>query len=176
MQQTLLALVAMLIVTFLGFNQKQAHIRNQQHVVRAELTEMALSVAQQSMEVVQARAFDDATVGLPPDSTITDSTKFSSSPFTSGNHCHAFEGSDMCDDVDDFDEMVTGVVPFPLPGGHEFDFDVDVRVRYVDENLQPTGGAKSFRKEVTIFVQDRVASGGSRLYQPIEYSEVISYP
>lgn len=181
MQQTLLALVAMLIATLLSFSQQQAAIQQQQQVVRAEVQQMALSVAQQSMEVIQARAFDAATEDLSSDETIDDPAKFSSAPFTSNNDCEAFGGSDECGDVDDFHEMKTATVSYPLPGGRQFDFSVDVRLRYVNKDLKCThddctSGPKSFRKEVTIFVQDIPSGEESRLSQPIEYSEVVSYP
>lgn len=174
MQQTLLALLALLIATFLSFNQKQATIQNQQQVLRAEMEQMALGVAAQTLQVVRARAFDDATVGLPSDSVVATSD-FTETPFTTGNDCQAFGGSDTCDDVDDFHEMESATIPFTFPSG-KFDFAVDVRVRYVDSDLQPTGGTPSDRKEVIVEVQDDPSSGTPRLPEPIEYSEVISYP
>jgi len=58
MQQTLLSLLALLIVTLLSFSQQQAGIQSQQQTVRAELEQMALGVAMQTMEVVRARDFD----------------------------------------------------------------------------------------------------------------------
>ena len=62
MPQTLLSLGGLLIVTFLSFNQQQASIRTQQKAIRAEMQQMAIGVAKQSMEVVRARAFDNAAV------------------------------------------------------------------------------------------------------------------
>ena len=64
MPQTLLSIAGLLIVTFLSFNQQQASIRTQQEAVRAELRQMAIGVAKQSMEVVRARAFDNATISM----------------------------------------------------------------------------------------------------------------
>lgn len=175
MQQTLLALVALLIATLLSLNQKQATIQSQNQVVRAEMQQMALGVAAQTMQVVRARAFDDATVGMPGDS-IVSTSEFTETPFSTGNDCQAFGGSVACDAIEDFHEMQTTTLPFTFPTG-QFDFDVDVRVRYVDANLQPTGGGTSSRKQVTIEVQDNPSSGGDpRLPEPIEYSEVVSYP
>lgn len=174
MQQTLLALVALLIATLLSFNQKQALVQNQSQVVRAEVEQMAIGVAAQTMQVIRARAFDAATAGVPSDSLVPTS-EFSSFPFTTGNDCEAFGGTDTCDDVDDFHEMVTATIPFQVPSG-TFDFDVDAEVRYVDEDLQPTGGSRTSRKKVILKVQDAPSSGEPRLPEPIQYSEVISYP
>jgi len=174
MQQTLLSLVALLIATLLSFNQLRAGLQSQKQTVRAEMEMMALGVAMQTMEVIRARAFDAETAG--DSNLILDPTELSSTPFTTGNHCQVFGGSDTCNDVDDFHEMKTATVSHPLPKGEDFDFAVDVRVQYVDGNLEPTGGTRTFRKEVTIFVQDVPDSGDARLPDPIEYSEVLSYP
>ncbi|MFB6229652.1 MAG: hypothetical protein ABEL04_00725 [Salinibacter sp.] len=174
MKQTLLALVALLIATFLSFNQKQARMQSQGQVVRAEMQQMALGVAAQTLQVIRARDFDDATEGVPRDS-IVPTSAFTEAPFSTGNDCQAFGGSDACDDVDDFHEMQTASIPFTFPTG-KFDFDVDVRVRYVDPDLQSTGGSRSSRKQVIVEVQDDPSSGSPRLPEPIEYSEVISYP
>lgn len=176
MQQTLLAIVALLIATFLSFNQKQAQVRHQSQVVRAEMEQMALGVAHQAVQVIRARAFDAATVGVPPSDSIVATSNFEDTPFPTGKDCKAFGGVDTCNDVDDFHEMTTASIPFVFPSD-QFDFDVDVRIQYVDSDLESTGGAKSSRKKITVEVQDDPTSGNSpRLYEPIEYSEVVSYP
>lgn len=175
MQQTLLALVAMLIATFLSFNQKQATVQNQSQVVRAEMEQMALGVANQTMQVIRARAFDEATVGLPPDSVVATSDLESTSSIQgSVFDCAALGGTDTCDDIDDF-HGDTATVPFTFPTGR-FDFKVDIQVRYVTADLQPTGGATSTRKQILLEVQDHPSSGKPRLPAPITYSEVVSYP
>lgn len=175
MQQTLLSLVALLIATLLTFNQKQASVRSQRQVVRAEMEQMALGVAAQTVQVIKARAFDAATVNLPSDSLVATSN-FTEPPFTTGNECQAFGGTQTCNDVDDFHEMAPAVQSFEFPTG-KFDFTVEVEVQYVDDVLQPTGGTRTSRKEVTVLVQDDPSSGKRPyLTEPIEYSEVISYP
>lgn len=173
MQQTLLALLALMIASLLNFNQMQAHLRREQQAVRAELQQMALGVAMESMEVVRARAFDAATVGVPEDSTV-DVSNFTDTPFSTGNKCTAFGGTDTCDDVDDFHEMVPAKEPFDLPDA-QFEFRIEIEVRYVDDNLQPTGGAKTRWKEVIISVQDVQNSGTSLMVKPITFSEVLAY-
>lgn len=174
MQQTLLALLALLIATLLSFNQQQSDVQNQGQVVRAEFEQMALGVAAESAQIIRSRAFDDATIGIPSDS-IVPSSEFTSS-FSSGNDCEPFGGNTTCDDVDDFHEMVADPVSFTFPQG-EFDFTVEAEVRYVDEDLQPTGGTPSNQKQIILRVQDDSTSGGEpRLPEPIQYSEVVSYP
>lgn len=174
MQQTLLALLALLIATLLSFNQKQATVQNQGQVVRAEMEQMALGVAAESAQIVRSRDYDAAVIGLPADSLVPTS-EFTDPPFTTGNDCEAFGGSTTCDDVGDFHEMETATVPFTFPSG-SFDFSVDVEIQYVDENLQPTS-SKSDRKQIIVRVQDSPSSGADpRLPEPIQYSEVVSYP
>lgn len=175
MQQTLLALLALLVATFMSFSQKQAAISHQDQVVRSEMEQMALGVANHVVQVVRARAFDAATVGVTSDSIVATSN-FASTPFSTGNDCQAFGGGEACNDIDDFHEMTTASIPFTFPTG-SFDFDVDVEIKYVNSDLQPTGGAKSSRKKIIVEVQDDPGSGtSSRLIEPIEYSEVVSYP
>lgn len=173
MQQTLLALLAMMVAMLLNFNQMKATVQNEQAMLRAEMQQMALGVAQETMEIVRTRAYDDATVEVPKDSIIEDLSEFTSTPFPAGNHCEVFGGSDVCDDVDDFHEMEPATLSFAVPDG-EMDFEVEIEVQYVDGTLQPTGGVKARRKEVIIYVQDKPLNGEPRLNNPIKFSEVLS--
>lgn len=174
MKQTLFALLALLVATLLSFNQKQATIQNQGQVVQAEMEQMALGVAAQTAQIVRSRAFDAATAGIPADSLVPTS-EFTDLPFTSGNDCIVFGGSTACEDVDDFHEMETAVIPFSFPNG-TFDFAVDAEIQYVDQNLEPAG-SKTDRKKIILTVQDTASSGTDpRLPEPIRYSEVVSYP
>jgi hypothetical protein len=109
---------------------------------------------------------------VPSDSTVSTSD-FTSSPFTSGNDCEAFGGTDECDDIDDYHEMVPATVPFKIPGD-QIDFKVEVEVRYVDNMMQPTS-SKTIRKEVVIYVQDIQANGDPFLDRPIVFSETLAY-
>lgn len=173
MQQTLLALLALLIATLLSFNQKQAAVQNQGQVVRAELEQMALGVAAQSTQIIRARAYDAATAGVPSDSLVPTS-EFADS-FPTGKDCEVFGGGTPCDVVDDFHEMGTATVPFTFPTG-SFDFAVDVEIQYVDANLDSTG-SRTDQKKIIVRVQDDPPSGTDpRLAEPIQYSEVVSYP
>lgn len=175
MQQTLLALLAMLIATFLSFNQKQAAVQNQAQVVRAEMEQMALGVARQTMQVIRSRAFDRATVGVPSDSIVATSEFEDESSIQGGIlDCSALGGTDECDDVDDF-HGDTATVPFTFPTG-SFEFKVDMKVRYVNADLDTTGVTKSNRKQIILEVQDNPSSGNPRLPEPIEYTEVVTYP
>lgn len=170
MPQTLLSLAGLLIVTLLSFSQQQASIRAQQEAVRAELQQMAIGVAKQSMEVVRARAFDDSTIsGSPPVSELT-----KSADFPTGNSCEAFGGSDECDSIEDFHKMVPATEEVEVPAG-TFEFKVEIEVHYVDSNMSRTS-SRTERKEVTIRVQDdRGPNGDPLLHEPITFTEVLGY-
>jgi hypothetical protein len=174
MQQTLLALLALMIATMLNFNQMQAQLRTDQQAVRAELHQMALGVAMESMEVVRARAYDENVIGVPEDE-VNVPNDFSGPTFSTGNNCNAFteETTPTCHDVDDFHEMVPATKQFDLPDA-QFDFRIEMEVRYVNEDLDPVN-AKTRWKEVIISVQDVQNDGDSIMTRPITFSEVLAY-
>jgi len=196
MQQTLLSLLALLIVTLLSFSQQQAGIQSQQQTVRAELEQMALGVAMQTMEVVRARAFDRTVQGRPEEDYAdpkedsfackdgtncdVDSSDDSSSFGVEGNcRIHPESSGRDCNVIEEFHET-KGEVPFQLADG-TFAFDVEIEVHYVCEDLSRAseGGCTppTSRKEVVVQVQDVGADGASpRLPRPIQYSEVMTYP
>lgn len=196
MQQTLLSLLALLIVTLLSFSQQQSSIQGQQQAFRAEIEQMALGVAMQTMEVVRARAFDKAVQGLPTDE-YADPTEDNfackdgdtcdvddgdeSNDFGGEGNCqiHPDSGGENCDVIEAF-HGTTGEVPFEIPEG-AFAFNVDIEVHYVCDTLERAseGGCTppTSRKEVVVLVQDVGANGASpRLHRPIQYSEVLTYP
>lgn len=181
MQQTLLALVAILIATFLSFNQLQAGLQSQKQTVRTEHEQMALGIAMQTMEVVRAQAFDEATKSLSLDKTITDPLNFTDETnFGNPNDCKLYpQGSGAeCNTVGEFDET-EGTVPFSLPGKNDLEFKTEIKVQYVTSGLDENGvdPKGEFQKEVIISVQDDPSGDRSpRLLEPIQYSQVLSYP
>lgn len=142
-------------------------------MIRAELRRAATGVAMETMEVIYARAFDRATVGVPEDENVSVSN-FASEPFAGGKHCAAFGGTDSCDAIEDFHDMVPDTAEVPLPRG-ELKFEVTVEVHYVDDTMNRTGGAKTRWKEVRIFVQDIQPSGTPILPSPTAFTEVHGY-
>lgn len=157
-----------MMATFFNFNQMKTELQRQRQVVRAEMEQMALGVGMQTMEVIRARSFDEATTGEAKK--ITDPTKFASS-FAGGRNCKAFGGDETCDSVEDFHDMVPSTVTFETP---EFDmgFTVEVEVRYVDPSMNVVPGP-TFRKEVVVQVQD--TGDDPFLAEPIQFSEVLTY-
>ena len=60
MRETFLALLALLIATFLNFNQKQAQLHSQEQVVQEEFEQMAINQAEEAMSVIRANGFSSA--------------------------------------------------------------------------------------------------------------------
>lgn len=182
MRQTLLALVALAAAMLFSYQQMRASARSQSEAYKAEMEQMALGVGMQTMEVVRARAFDAATLGVP-DETIVPTGEFTlESGFGIAGDCQLYPGGSGtdCTAVEEF-HGTSGEVPFPLPS-KPFWFDVAIEVHYVCANMEraSTSGActaPTSRKEVVITVQDDPSGGGSpRLPEPISYTEVFSYP
>jgi len=171
MPQTLLSIAGLLIVTLLSFSQQQANINTQQTATRAEMQQMAIGVAKQSVEVVRARAFDDSTKsGDPPPQELTHPDDF-----PTGKDCQAFGGSDTCDSIEDFHEMAPAIDSVSVPGG-TFAFEIEIRVYYVDSDLNRMKNSRTERKEVTIRVQDdRGPNQEPLLHEPITFTEVLGY-
>jgi hypothetical protein len=168
MQQTLLAILALMTVTYFNFNQMRSEFQHEQNVIKGEMEQMAVGVGMQTLEVIRARSFDEATVGK--EEQIKDSDKFRTS-FGSGRNCEAFGGSDKCDSVGDFHQMEPAIVPFKTPE-FDLDFKVEVEVHYVDPSLNKVN-YPTFRKEVLIKVQDEEKN--PFLDDPIKFSEVLTY-
>ena len=172
MQQTLLAVLALMTVTFLNFNQMQSKMHHQREVIRSEMEGMAAGVAMQTLGVIRARAFDAKTVNVSKDE-IDSASDFSDADFSTGNQCKAFfpEKGENCNDVDDFHKMETATIPFKTPE-FEIQFSVDVEVQYVSKSMQPVDHP-TYRKKVIVKVQDQ--RDDPYLPTPIRFSEVITF-
>lgn len=201
MQQTLLSLLALLLVTLLSFNQQQASIQSQQQIVRAEMEQMALGVAMQTMEVIREREFDARTeiyseseILDDPNNKLTNEEDFGreykgkdkedeeieyGDPTPTDCKIYPGHSKDPCSFIEEY-HSTKAIVPFSLgenKDGEEevFQFFVEIEVEYVDDNFGPTGD-KTLQKKVNIFVQDNPSVGSPRLPEQIRYSEVFSYP
>ena len=180
MPQTLLAFVAIMLVTTYTLSVQQQYVFNQQKDVSREIEEMAGSVALEVMEVISARPFDQAVLDGTVTGTLDDLPLFSfvnaTDHFTTGHACSVFgTGADLCDDLDDFHKMQTALIPFAM-GVDTVYFNVDVEVYYVDDNLERVDD-RSFNKAVTVTVKDTWPGSDLEPYlaQPIELSRIFSY-
>ncbi|QXD14504.1 hypothetical protein GQ464_013840 [Rhodocaloribacter litoris] len=180
MPQTLLAFVAMMLMTTYSVSVQRQHVFMQQRDIAREIEEMAGSVALEAMEIIRTRAFDQAVLDSTVTRTLSDVDLFSFNTaqehFTTGRACSVFGlGGDVCDDIDDFHRMQTATVPFPM-GTDTLYFTLDVEVMYVDENFE-RHDAPTFHKAVTVSVQD-TWPGIDRtpfLNEPVRLSRVFAY-
>lgn len=180
MSQTLMALLALAVVTTFAMNVQQKHLHVQRTTIHREIQEMAASAALEAMEIIRARSFDQAvangtTTGTPADLTLF-SYNGSTDHFSTGRACQVFDtGTDVCDDVDDFHKMQTATRPF-IMGEDTVLFNVDVEVSYVDASFNRFNG-RTFHKQVTVQVQDAWPDGSRApfLMVPITLSRVVSY-
>lgn len=173
MSETMLALVALMVVVFFSFSQQRAIVRAEQEIASVELEVLANAVGSEMMQLIATQDFDDATIGVDLQ-TVVLSDLTVSSQFGDTLSCPA-----VCDDIDDFNDMKPDTIFFEVgrdavdnPVG--FNFTVIAKVRYVDdsgvESLSPT-----WTKEVTLFV-DQVLIGNEKKYllQPIQLKRQFS--
>ena len=104
MPQTVLAFLAMMIVTLLSLNQQQSMLLAYELMVNDEMEFMASAVALRAMEYVTRRDFDAAVSGA---GTVASPAALQDLPFLSGNACK-LEGAlvVLCVDLDDFHKML----------------------------------------------------------------------
>lgn len=198
MPQTLLALLALVLASFLTFNQQRLAIRSQSHMVTDELELAAAGLASEAMAFIEGRSFDEnstperiaAASGAVPEN----ESEFSD-PNTFGydgdcNYLHPLDTPE-CDDVDDLAgrdwtpvsielarELIidpdTGV-PYPdSVRTRELDFDVRTDVFYVDtaNSMTPASG-KTRHKRVTMDIRANYVPGSADGF--VRVTRVVSY-
>ena len=160
MSETLLALVALMITTFFVFSQQRGLVETERELASIELEVLADAVGSEFMEQIAVKPFDAATIGInPQEATLTDLT--SSVAFGDGLDC-----PDVCDDIDDFNNMKPDTVFFEI-GRNEldepygFNFVVTAEVSYVDSEGYRTPN-RTWVKEVTLFVEQAVGASGKK--------------
>ncbi len=161
MSETMLALVALLITSFFVFSQQRGLVESERELASVELEVLAHAVGSEVMEQIAAKPFDDATIGINPQSaSLSDLTL--SVNFGDGLDC-----PDVCDDIDDFNNMEPDTVFFEV-GRDEFDnpfgfnFVVTAAVSYIDTAGNETT-SRTWMKDVTLFI-DQAVVGSERRY------------
>ncbi|GMQ83015.1 MAG: hypothetical protein BMS9Abin05_2487 [Rhodothermia bacterium] len=188
MQQTILAILALMLVGTFTLAQHRGTIATYNELVDDELEIAASGVALHVMELIGHRAFDARTMpteinqkGLPAGSAEFTSTSAFGRQGSSCDLDEPFKDVILCTDLDDAD-MAPGEwqdVPFRLKDGKELGFDVRVEVFYVDlsdlDKALPAGQV-SFHKKVVVRVrakrhvlQKRYANGFVRLERIFSY-------
>ena len=173
MTETMLSLVALMVVVFFAFSQQRGIVQTQQEIASVELEVLANAIGSEMMQLIATQDFDDATIGVNLQTmALADLTI--ASQFGDSLSCPA-----ACDDVDDFNNMKPDTSFFEV-GRDEadnpigFNFRIVAEVKYVDgagvESLSPT-----WTKEVTLFV-DQALLGNEKKYllQPIQLKRQFS--
>lgn len=175
MPQTLLAFLAMMIVTLLSINQQQRILRTYEAMLDDEMEVMAAGVALQALEVIEATAFDSATLG---GATVATPAELTALPFPTGNGCSLRGLNALCDDVDDFHQMTPDTLQFTMRDGTTYAFLVTAEVNYVTTTGAGIAPAVSqtYDKQVTVILQDVPLPGGRRLlFNPVRLSRLKSW-
>ena len=145
MQQTLLALLGVIILALYGYSFQSRSAADERVSVRRELETAALGVATDWSARIQRFPFDQKTIGLRRPLPETDTT-VSSDPSTFG----ASEEMDRClwNDIDDFH----GFSQRELYGVRfgEAAFDVNIAFRYANPDSLAQSVARSHVKVATI--------------------------
>lgn len=141
MPQTMLALLAMMVVMLLTVNQNERIVHLRQYVIRNEIAMQANAVAVDRLEEIGAMAFDEATID---DKTIHSKNELTAYPFD------VKEG-----DPNDIDDFQGAIVPKArVVNGRQLWFRVASTVSYAKENdpdVEVTGPTRL--KKVTVTVQ-----------------------
>ena len=142
MPQTLLALFALVLASFLTFNQQRLTLRSHHNMVTDEIELAAAGLASEVIAFIDGRSFDESTTpsaigdenGLTPE---TPSDFLLSSTFGGGDDgddgCNLVRPSltPDCDDVDDVHSPEWRSVAIELAAGRSLDFLVRTQVYYV---------------------------------------------
>ena len=201
MPQTLLALLALVLASFLTFNQQRLTMRSQTNMVTAELELAAAGLASEAMAFIEGRSFDErstpekiaAAAGAVPEH---DHEFSAASSFGYSGDCSFLQpaATPNCDDVDDLAgrgwtpvsiELARELILDPDTGApypdsvrtRELDFEVRTDVYYVDtaESMTPALG-RTRHKRVTMDIRTphlaTAADGIMRVTRVISYDPV----
>ncbi len=184
MQQSMLALLGLIVATIFSFSVTEKTLHYQRAAIVQEVEEMGASVGLRAIEVIRERPFESEILTptgtkLPLEldkASVADLTARLATAMPQGRGCAVFgAGTDPCADVSAFNQMKTATMPF-LAGADTLFFKVDVRVHYVDAALD-SSATVTFRKLVTVEVRDywpHSKRTGFYIPQPITLSRVMT--
>lgn len=184
MPQTLLSLLALVLASFLSFNQQRLGVRSHQTMVGGELELAATGLASEVIEMIGARSFDErstpALVHLASGAVPVSPTAFSApSAFGTASACDLLRPAltPACDDVDDVHSADWRPVAVDLAHGRSLDFEVRTQVYYVasTESMDPSP-VPTIHKRVVMDVRTPLApqatDGILRVTRVISYDPV----
>ncbi len=173
MSETMLALVALMVVVFFAVSQQHGIVQAEREMASIEMEVMANAAGSDFMQLIATQPFDAATVGVnPQDVALTDLTI--PSQFGDSLVCPT-----NCTDIDDFNEMQLATISF-FAGDDEngdpiqFDFLLTAQVQYIDA-AGNASTSPTWMKEVTLFIDQTTADAPKRfLLQPIQLKRQFS--
>ncbi|HLT47580.1 MAG TPA: hypothetical protein VK002_10160 [Rubricoccaceae bacterium] len=181
MSQTLLAVLAIVLASFVSFNQKRNAVNTYEHILQNEI-EMAASGSLMSvMELVGGRSFDE--VATPEEVKYWNRIPNSTAVFHANHHFGVYDQGPIgcnlekpyltpeCDDIDDLDGIRGAIVHARLSSGRTIEFETDVDVDYVvDREIQTISEEPTNHKLVTITMRHPLLFG-----EEITLQRVFSY-
>ncbi len=185
MPQTLLALFALALASYLSLGQQQLALRSQENTVGNEVGLAAAGLASEVMAFVESRSFDEAT--SPEAIHSTQNVPTSPNDFSPASDFGAADrGTDgcnlvlpaltpVCDDVDDVSGM--GWVPTTLTLAHDrsLDFEVRLVVFYVSSpESMAESPVRTLHKRVVIDVRSPHVTG-DEVDGLVRLTRVVSY-
>lgn len=187
MRETILALLALSIVTTMSLGVLSTSIHSQLQQVDREIEVYASGVATQVMDYISSRSFDERTtpdkwksLGEPADSSQFDAfSQFGTGGVTKCNLFEPFNDSIVCDDIDDA-HMDTIWQPFTYAVDTlgTFDFEVNAQVFYVDiatPDSVLTGATRTNTKKVIVNVRSAQHHQNNRPGGFVQLERLITY-
>lgn len=145
MPQTLLAIMAMVLTSFAGFNQHRSILSSRLDMVNQEVELQSTAVAVNLLEEIGSLAYDEAT----KNGEITSSNLLTAISLDS-NEQQALESAQP-DDIDDFNNRERQIVR--MRKNKELRFRGRSKVRYMDSNASYESASQTKFKRVTIVVK-----------------------
>lgn len=158
MQQTLLAVLAIMVAAQVSLNQYETISHARVQMINNEVETLATSAALDMLSEIGTKPFDEATVS----ETVDDEDDLEPLPFSSGG---TWAGAS---DIDDYHEIQTYTYTSDLD---EISYTVDIVVQYVDdEDVSQVANSQTFAKEVILTLQNEYMTN------PVSISQVFTYP
>lgn len=163
MPQTLLAFLAILVLTTLTLSQRESKVRNYRKMVSGQMEMIAHGVGVGVIETVASEAFDEYTADS---STATSTDQLEPLPFST-------VPPSSRDDIDDYHgaQMIRS---FALDED-TLTFTADIRIFYVNSSGERVSD-RTFNKEIEVTVQEYLPNGGtSHMIGAVTLKRPVSY-